>query len=107
MAITAVSFSLSEEEAAAAQWAIGEWVATFAQVVAKGHMRRSPPAPALDGMTLRLPLNIDALEELDYQLTIGMRDHEERMPVGLDPAVGKRLATRIRTELPAGMRLSV
>ena len=104
---SAVTLFLTEEEAAVARWAIGEWTATFTEVVVKGYLRRLPPAPALNDRTLQVPLHLEALEELDYQLTIGLRDGEERAPVGTDPKVGDRVARRIRAVLPSNMRLSV
>jgi hypothetical protein len=69
-------------------------------------MGRIPPAPVLEARTLRVPFNVDSLEEFDYQLTIGMRDNEEKVPPGMDPVVGDRLAHRLRAALPANIRLS-
>ncbi|HUO08600.1 MAG TPA: hypothetical protein VM008_09900 [Phycisphaerae bacterium] len=89
-----------------AQWAIAQWTATFEEVVAKGYMPRLPPAPTLDDRTLLVPLHLEALEELDYQLTFGLRDGDDRAPVGTDPTVGDRVARRIRATLPANMRLT-
>ena len=98
---------LTDEEHPVAQWALEGWSATFDEVVAQGHMPKHPPAPTLHTHALRIPLHVDTLEELDYQFTVAMHDHADRLPPGMDPAIGAQLAQRIRKNLPPTIKLSV
>ena len=102
----ALTLTLSDEELPVARWALQGWTATFDEVVAKRHMPKPPPAPTLHHHTLRIPLHLDTLEELDYQFTIAMHDDAHRLPPDMDPAIGATLAQRIVQNLPPSIKLS-
>ncbi|MGN6371118.1 MAG: hypothetical protein ACTHN5_22920 [Phycisphaerae bacterium] len=103
---SAITLSLTPEETAIARWAIERWTHTFNQVIAEGHLPQHPPAPTLGNNTLHLPLHLDSLEELDYQLTIAPHDEEHNFPPSLSPATAQHLMHRIRRSLPPTIKLS-
>lgn len=101
-----VRIELGSGELAIAQWAAKHTRSTFEEVVRRGHLKRMPPMPSFEGPVLVLPAVIDTLEEMDYQLTVGLRDNPDSESVGFDLAMAAGVSRKMWAALPRGMRLS-
>ena len=104
--VAEITLTLIDDELVIATRAIEQTRNTFEMVVADGHMESMPPMPELLEDQLTLPLDVDVLEEFDYQLTIGIRDNVTEETIGIDPCVGDHLASRIIRSLPPDITLS-
>lgn len=80
-----------------ASWAIGRTLTTFEVAFSGKYIHSIPAMPRLFSSKLLIPADSLIIEEMDYQLTIAIRDDDDA--VYFDPVVGDRLMHRIRQSI--------